>query len=260
MNLLRASDSGCLTAAEAVAAGELFGISSNATRVALARLGSAGLVDATTRGSYRLGQAGIALDKEVSTWRDAEQRVVAWSGQWIAVLTAGLPRTDRAAWRARERALSLLGLHELDTGLFIRPDNLEGGVESVRSRLSALGVGEETPVFGADRFDASREQQARALWDVAELTQRYRDGSDRLQKWLKRAPQLSGGTAAKESFLLGDRAIRQLVFDPLLPDPLINVALRRSYRNAVIEFDQAGRTIWAKFLSTARGRSLADAD
>ncbi|MCK7475466.1 MAG: hypothetical protein MZV49_22835 [Rhodopseudomonas palustris] len=98
------------TAAEAVAAGELFGISGNATRVALARLAAAGLVDAKTRGSYRLGQAGEALDNEVSAWRSAEARVVPWSGRWIAVLTTGLPRTDRAAWRARERALSLLGL------------------------------------------------------------------------------------------------------------------------------------------------------
>jgi phenylacetic acid degradation operon negative regulatory protein len=260
MNLLRAADSGCLTAAEAVAAGELFGISGNATRVALARLAAAGLVDATTRGTYRLGQAGIALDKEVSSWRDAEQRLVDWSGQWIAVLTAGLPRTDRAAWRARERALSLLGLRELDAGLFIRPDNLEGGVESVRSRLSALGVGDATPVFCADQFDAPREQQARTLWKAGELTQRYRNGSNKLQKWLKRAPLLSGAIAAKESFLLGDRAIRQLVFDPLLPDPLIDVGLRRSYRNTVIEFDQAGRRIWTNFLATARGRHPADAD
>ena len=259
MNLLRAADSGSLSAAEAVAAGELFGISGNATRVALARLAAAGLVDATTRGTYRLGQAGIALDTEVSSWRDAESRVVAWSGKWIAVLTAGLPRTDRAAWRARDRALSLLGLRELDSGLFVRPDNLQGGVDSVRARLAALGVGEETPVFGADRFDRAREQQARRLWDAGELTRRYRDGGTKLRSWLKRAPILSGGVAAKESFLLGDRAIRQLVFDPLLPDPLIDVALRRSYRNAVIEFDQAGRAIWSAFLTTARGRNPADA-
>jgi len=260
MNLLRAADSGCLTAAEAVAAGELFGISGNATRVALARLAAAGLVDATTRGTYRLGQAGIALDKEVSSWRDAEQRVVKWSGRWIAVLTAGMPRTDRAAWRARERALSLLGLRELDAGLFIRPDNLQGGVASVRLRLGALGVGDETPVFGADQFDRKREQQARKLWDVDELTRFYRDGSEQLKKWLKRSNRLSQGVAAKESFLLGDTAIRQLVFDPLLPDPLIDVALRRSYRNAVIEFDHAGRTIWSNFLTAARARTFADAD
>jgi phenylacetic acid degradation operon negative regulatory protein len=260
MNLLRAADSGCLTAAEAVAAGELFGISGNATRVALARLAAAGLVDATTRGTYRLGPAGIALDKEVSSWRDAEQRVVPWSGRWIAVLTAGLPRTDRAAWRTRERALSLLGLREFDAGLFVRPDNLAGGVESVRLRLGALGVGAETPVFSADQFDFKREQLARTLWDVDELTRFYRDGREQLQKWLKRSSRLSQGEVAKESFLLGDNAIRKLVFDPLLPEPLIDVALRRRYREAVIEFDQAGHTIWSNFLATARGRNLADAD
>lgn len=259
MNLLRAADHGCLTAAEAVTAGELFGISGNATRVALARLAAAGLVDATTRGSYRLGQAGVALDNEVSAWRSAETRVVPWRNRWVAVLTTGLPRTDRAAWRARERALSLLGLRELDGGLFVRPDNLQGGVASLRSRLASLGVGEETPVFCADQFDGALEHQARRLWDVDELTRGYSDGCERLTKWLARAGRLPDGVAAKEAFLLGDHAIRQLVFDPLLPDPLIDAAARRRYRDTVIAFDQEGRAIWATFLAAARAKTAVSA-
>ncbi|TAH66707.1 MAG: PaaX family transcriptional regulator [Rhodopseudomonas palustris] len=259
MNLLRAADKGCLTAAEAVAAGELFGISGNATRVALARLAAAGLVDAKTRGSYRLGQAGVALDNEVSAWRSAEARVVPWSGRWIAVLTTGLPRTDRAAWRARERALSLLGLRELQGALFVRPDNLDGGVASVRARLASLGVGAETPVFCADQFDDALDQQARQLWNVDELMRSYRDGCARLTQWLAGAASLPEGIAAKEAFLIGDHAIRQLVFDPLLPDPLIDAALRRRYRDTVIAFDQQGRAIWSTFLAAARARTTVSA-
>lgn len=251
MNLVRAAETGCLSAAEAVAAGELFGISGNAVRVTLARLTAAGLIEAAARGVYRIGPAGLALDQEVSAWRDAEQRLVPWNGRWIAVHIAGSARADRAAARARDRALSLLGLRALEPGLLLRPDNLCGGAGSVRARLVSLGIGPEVPVFGADQFDPERDRRARALWDVAALTRLYRDGADELQSWLRRSSRRADGAAAREAFLLGDQAIRRLVFDPLLPDPLVDGALRRRYRDAVIAFDEAGRSIWRTFLLAA---------
>jgi len=51
------------------------------------------------------------------------QRVCEWNGAWIAVHSGPLGRSDRSASRARERALALVGLRELDRGLFLRPDN-----------------------------------------------------------------------------------------------------------------------------------------
>ncbi|MCD6062051.1 MAG: PaaX domain protein C-domain [Moraxellaceae bacterium] len=246
LNLLLAADEGEVSARDAVASAALFGIRENSARVALARLAAGGLIEASGRGSYRLGPNGAGLAADVATWRTAEQRVKEWQGGWVAVHVGALGRSDRVALRARDRALALLGLRELDRGFFVRPDNLAGGVAGVRERLHKLGVEEDAVVFLASEFDAARERQARALWDGKALTKSYRQTRQKLEKWLQRAGELEPEVAARESFLLGNDAIRQLVFDPLLPEPLVDSGERRAFVAAVQDFDRAGHEIWRR--------------
>lgn len=244
LNLLLATEGEPLPAREAVASCALFGIRENSVRVALARLASEGLIEVAGRGSYRLGANGAGLAADIATWRTAEQRVADWNGGWIAVHVGSLGRSDRAALRARDRALALLGLRELDRGLFVRPDNLVGGVAAVRARLHTLGLDDDAAVFIAHDFDENREARARALWDGPALTASYRDTRQRLEAWLEQAHQLEPDVAARESFLLGNDAIRQLVFDPLLPDPLVDITERRAFADTVLRYDRAGHVIW----------------
>lgn len=244
LNLLLAAEGEALTAADAINACALFGVRENSVRVALVRLAATGMVEAAGRGSYRLGPQAEGLAGDVAHWRSSEQRVRPWKGDWIAVHLGGLRRSDRVAQRARDRALALLGLRELEPDLFIRPDNLNGGVAGVRERLSKLGLDPHTPVFIAQQFDEAREQQARKLWDGKALTKIYRDTRRKLESWLARADQLEPDVAARESYLVGHEAIRQLVFDPLLPEPLVDVNERRAFADAVLRFDRAGHAIW----------------
>lgn len=253
--LLLAADDGELSARDAVAACGLFGIRENSVRVALARLAGAGLIEAAGRGSYRLGPNGKGLAAEVATWPLAGQRVREWHGGWVAVLTGGLGRSDRVALRARDRALAIAGLRELEKGLFVRPDNLAGGVAGLRERLAKLGVEPEAPVFLASELDPAREKRARALWDGKALTRAYRQTRQQLEKWLARAGELEPDVAARESFLIGNEAIRQVVFDPLLPEPLVDGAERRAFVDTVIRFDRAGRDIWRDLFRQAAAPS-----
>lgn len=246
LNLLQAAEGDPLTARDAIASCALFGIRENSVRVALARLAGAGLIAAAGRGAYRLGPNAAGLSAEVATWRTAEARVHEWNGNWIAVHVGGLGRSDRVALRARDRALELLGLRELDRGLYVRPDNLVGGVDAVRSRLHKLGLDAGAAVFVASGFDAGREARARALWDGTALTTSYRTTRKKLEYWLARAETLAPDVAARESFLLGNAAIRQLVFDPLLPAPLVDVNERRAFVDVVQRYDAAGHRIWRK--------------
>lgn len=248
LNLLLAVDGGELSARDAVASCALFGIRENSVRVALVRLASAGLVEASGRGSYRLGPHGAGLAADVSTWRTAEQRVRAWKGGWVAVHVGNLARSDRVALRARSRALALAGLYELERGLFVRPDNLVGGVAGVRERLHNLGLQSDAAVFLVSQLDDERESRARALWDGNKLTRSYRQMRQRIEKWRQRADQLETDVAAREAFLLGNEAIRKLVFDPLLPDPLVDIAERRAFVDAVIALDRVGHVIWRRQL------------
>ncbi len=257
LNLLLGIAHRRLSAREAVASCALFGIRENNVRVALARLSASGMIEPVERGQYRLGPKAAGLAGDVSSWRDVETRVRDWDGGWIAVHVGALPRSDRASRRTRERALALLGLRELDAGLFVRPDNLSGGVDALRDRLARLGLGAEAAVFVAHSLDDERRRRAEGLWDAATLDRSYRQTRATLEGWLSRwsagAPPLPIEAAARESFVLGNDAIRQLVFDPLLPAPLVDVDARRAFVDAVRRFDGVGHSIWRRFLLGATG-------
>ncbi|RPH64103.1 MAG: hypothetical protein EHM83_08835, partial [Burkholderiales bacterium] len=117
-----------------------------------------------------------------------------------------------------------------------------------RERLQKLGLEPEAAVFVAQDFDAGRERRAASLWDGNALTRAYRDTRARLEAWLAGVDSLGLDAAARESFLLGNDAIRQLVFDPLLPAPLVDVDARRAFVDTVVRFDERGHAIWNRFL------------
>lgn len=246
LKFLLGAEGQSLSAREAVAACALFGIRENSVRVALVRLAAAGMIEAAGRGAYRLGANATELAEDVSTWRVAESRVGTWSGAWIAVYCGALGRSNRVALGQRDRALEMLGFRQLEHELFVRPDNLQGGVVAVRERLHKLGLDTAATVFLATDFEPEREARARSLWDGKALTRSYRKTREQLEKWLQRADTLEPDVAARESFLMGGAAIRQLVFDPLLPDPLVDSAERRAFAETVLRYDAAGHLIWRK--------------
>ena len=246
LNLLLATEGRGQTAREVIASCALFGIRENSARVALMRLAADALIEPTRRGAYRLGPRAAALAGDVATWRTAEERVRDWSGGWITVHVGALGRSNRVALRARNRALAMLGLRELDRGLHVRPDNLVGGVAEVRERLHKLGLDDAAAVFVATQFDPAREARACRLWDGSALTRTYRTTRRGLEKWLAGAATLEPENAAREAYLLGNEAIRLLVFDPLLPEPLVDVAERRAFTAAVLRHDEAGRACWRR--------------
>jgi len=237
-----------LPAQVAVRAGALFGLTENNVRVALVRLAAEGRIATTRRGSYRLARGGERLLREVAGWRDAERGLRRWRGGYVAVHAGALGRADRAALRRRERALLFLGFAELERDLHLRPDNLPGGVARVRSRLVALGLPRDATVFLAGGFDDALEARARRLWDGRALDAGYRRGRARIERWLARAPSLPLETAAREVFVLGGEAVRGVVYDPLLPAPLVDVAARRAFFAAARRLDRVGRDLWQEFL------------
>jgi phenylacetic acid degradation operon negative regulatory protein len=167
------------------------------------------------------------------------------------VHTGALGRTDKAALRKRTRALSLLGFAELERGFHVRPDNLRGGVDGIRDRLRALGLEEDAIVFQAGAFDSKTEARIRRLWDGKALTASYGRTRRKLERWLERSGTLELEVAARESFLLGGQAIRQIVFDPLLPPPFVDLEERRAFVVATKAMDGEGRRIWRRFFDVA---------
>lgn len=251
LDLLSAAPGGQVEVRGLVRAAQLFGITENNMRVALTRLRASGMVESTSRGCYRIGPAAEAVNRQVAAWKQAEDRVREWDGTWIAVHTGGLPRSQRRAVRRRMRALDLLGFRELSAGLNVRPDNLVGGIDTLRQRLHALGLEEEAPVFSLDGLDTEMEARAHALWDARTLSDSYRISRDELRDGQSRLSELGTEKAARESFVLGGKAIRQIVFDPLLPEPIIDRTQRRAFIEEAVRFVEQGREIWFDFLGMA---------
>lgn len=247
LELLLASGGDPLPVSHAVAAGAAFGLSENHVRVTLARLAAQDMAQATERGAWRLGPAAQSLAQDVANWRHAAQRLRPWNGQYVAAHCGALARSDRAATQQRERALHLLGFAELQRGFWLRPDNIEADIGAIRARLHALGLEREAVVCGCSSLDAATEAAVDALWDGVALNQGYRATQERLQRWLDGAARLPIAQAARECFFLGGAAIRQLVYDPLLPEPMVDGALRAAFIDSVHAFDAAGHAIWDRF-------------
>jgi phenylacetic acid degradation operon negative regulatory protein len=108
-------------------------------------------------------------------------------------------------------------------------------------------------VFVATDFDAGRDARARSLWDGVALNRGYRATRLALEQWGSQAGSLDVETAAREAYVLGNDAIRLLVFDPLLPAPLVDVGERQALAGAVREHDRIGRGLWRRLGRASAG-------
>lgn len=254
LDLLSTLRQGAMPVRALVAAGELFGITANSVRVSLARLCASERVARDSRGHYRLGHAAAAVDGHLQQWRRAHEQLGTWhvdasgSGAWVGVHSGSTGRRAAPAL-AEARALRLVGLRELEPGLFLRPDNLVGGIGAVRHALHALGLGRGRLVFGVRELDHERERLARDLWRPDGLQALYADLRQQLEASALRIVRLAAEDAMVESFLLGGRAIRAIARDPLLPDPILAHGELAALVDATRRYDTAGRACWAEFLA-----------
>lgn len=231
-----------------VDAGALFDLRENSVRVALARLLARGHVERDERGRYRIGRRAAAVDAEIRSWRRLDERVVGWRGDWIGV--HGAAAGGRGARDRSEQALRFLGFRELAPGLAVRPDNLTDGIAGVRRRLDALGLAGGAIVMRLSSLDELTDARARRLWDVEAQDRAYREQRAELDASERRLRGESAARAMTETFLLGGRAIRLLVLDPLLPEEIASVDERRALVARMIEYDAFGRSHWAAFMQS----------
>ena len=246
--------------AQLVAAAGVLGIAENNIRVTLARLVASGTIEPSARGEYRLGKAAQAMTRQVTSWRDLERQVRRWDGGWACVHVGELPRSDRGALRRRERALRLLGFRPLHRTVEVRPDNLDGGVAGLRERGVALGIEPGALVFRASDFDPATEARARALWDGERLSASYAQTIERIERWLVTVTELAPRAAAREAFLFGGDVLRKILFDPRLPEPLVDVAQRRALVEAAKRLDVVGRRLWARLFGLPQGLVVTEED
>jgi phenylacetic acid degradation operon negative regulatory protein len=241
LDLLSTLAGGTMPVGALIRAGELFELAENSVRVALARLLAAGHVERDERGRYRLGTRAAPVDRHVHGWRRLEDRLAPWNGSWVGACASV------GEGGQRERALRLLGFRELAPGLEIRPQNLRGGAGAVREELRQLGLADAL-VFELTELDAPTQVRASRLWNVDELRRTYLACRAELEASRKRLATVGEREGMVESYLVGGRVIRQLAFDPLLPEPILPAVERDALVEAMRRYDRLGRAHWAGFL------------
>ncbi len=234
--------------ADLVRRGAVMAVDGAALRVALGRLTREGIVRQVERGLYAIGPAGAALDRRARGWAQAGERVRDWTGRWTIVLADHLGRSDRRQVRRRERALTLYGFAATGVGAWVRPDNLADPLPELVAQLLALGLDARAAVVS----DAVVLEDAawRGLWPVEAIEAGYRHWIAEMAASEARLPDMADEAAARETLLLGQSVIRAINRDPMLPEALVDMALREAMVAAMRRYDAIGKACWARVAVT----------
>lgn len=196
-----------------------FGIKESALRVALTRMVGAGdLIRAG--GGYQLSDRLLARQRRQD--QAMHPQTHPWDGNWTTVLitAVGEDARTRAALRT---ALSRSRFGELREGVWLRPDNLVGGLDpEIGARARVLTARDDDPVG-----------LARQLWDLPGWAQT----GARLLESMAHADDVPG------RFTVAAAIVRHLRSDPVLPDGLLPAdwpgrRLRRCYDDFAAELDR----------------------
>jgi phenylacetic acid degradation operon negative regulatory protein len=228
--------------------GEILGVSANAMRIALSRLAKSGELESRGRGAYALSEGRLRAVAHVRTFRTGFAARVQWGGAFIGALTADLSRRNAALVRRRERALELLGMRAYRHGLYVRPDNLEGGRQVIAGHLAGLGLDTEADVVSIT-LDASQAREVDALYDIAADAARATSLETKVRKLLARFEVRVADDLAAKSFFLGDEVLRFLARDPLLPENMADPAPRHALASAMSELDTRAYALWRDILN-----------
>lgn len=231
-----------LSTAQLIQFGDVLGLESAAVRVALGRLVKNTDVATIARGVHTLGDKGIPMSAAFSRWRDLPRLMRPWCDDWICVYVAHLGRTRRALLRRRERALGLFGFAEHASGLWVRPDNLRLSSEELFEKLVALGLDDDAVVLSRSVFVGAGGSQAANLWDRRVLEADYTDARLAMGQCTAASDEMSLEELTRQTATIGAAVIEMLSFDPLLPEPLVDVTLREAVHTEMLAFDELGKS------------------
>ncbi len=232
--------------------GELFGIRANTIRVAITRLVSDDMLQLTDKGVYGLGKAARSLAQAQDRWRYLEEELIPWGGHWYALHVSHLGRRDRVQLRRRSRATGFWGFRELEQGLLVRPANLIQDTRFLKQSLCDLGMEADAVLMSGVTFETDQQPSA-MLWNVATLNREYGMLTREMLDWLEDYEALPLERAATECFMIGDRVLRAIAYDPRLPDEMVDTCAREDMVETMKVYDDVGNRIWAELINTLKG-------
>lgn len=243
LDLLSAAPSFELRLSQILKGAAVLDVKETAVRVALTRLVSEGRLHRPSRGVYAMTAVDDGVARLVRGWRNREDDVGPWDGGFLGV--AGLV-TDRQ----RTRGAQLCGLRKpwpsLD--LWVRPDNLRGGIEAFRRRVHGVIDAPRAVVFTLGGMSDHDRQSIRSGYDIDALHAEYAARTSALVAARAALSGMTNARAARRSFEVGGAAISWLLRDPMLPGAWVEVRARQGLLAELRRFDAAGRRRWDSLL------------
>lgn len=249
LDLLDADPVAMASSRRLLAAGSIFQFSNNQMRVALSRLVADGLLINPSRGHYQLSTRSEALRAEIQHWRDRDNQLVKWDGDWLAVACGNLAAEGSTQFRRQQRALSLRGMQRWRPGIWVRPNNLRGGLEQLTADLQALELDAVQGSFLIRDADSACQQELSTLWDQLSLNKAYRRRLTQLRAANERLTEPLP-TLLAETIEIGSDTVRFLLMDPLLPEGMTHNSQRRALVDAMVKYDARGRELWQQFIDS----------
>lgn len=239
LDLLRTYQDRGTSARNIMAAAGMFKFSENQVRVTLSRLVARGLVENYERGRYRLASTSDPVADFVEEWRNGEDRRRPWKpGTYVLIQ---LPHADkRSLW-----VLEATGFLRIAETVWCRPDNLSRAGTELKDFLFELGLQNDSLFVPSATLLPDEEDKLFDDYKIDTLENGYQKMSRRIAESALRLTTLPADAARIESFNLGGEAIELLVKDSLLPDQKQDPAERRNLWQAMIDYDELGRGIWA---------------
>lgn len=117
------------------------------------------MIQSVERGIYQLSPSAKDWAKVILNRKNGIKQTKEWQQHYLAVFTGTLGRIDRTALKKRERALRQFGFKELETGIYIRPDNLAYSFEKTCDELVLAGLEKEAKICIIQHVDSTTLKQ-----------------------------------------------------------------------------------------------------
>jgi len=227
---------------------DIFDVPVNNLRVALTRLVAKGMLDNTQRGVYRLSPKAMARNDFARRWKKPQCSSSDWDGSWIAChLGKGVNRSVRSK---SLNALSWFGFKPGLDLLWVRPNNLLQAATKLQVTLQEIGLETQAHLFSMNDLQPNLVKHWKTLWPIQTLNSSYVDLNQKLISSYQQLSNTAVKTSLLETCVLGSEAIHCLAIDPQLPQEIRPGNEYETLRKTMLDYDQAGRKIWLKQLSS----------
>ena len=192
-----------------------FRISESCLRTTLCRMAAKNIVQTCKQGRkalYSFTKSGelikdnIALGFEKLDWSN-------WKGNWLGVLFSIPDLKKQERYNFRKNLLNYR-FRPLYPGVWIRPFNSKEDVYSKILKKINKKLCEVVEINYLE--DISREKVVR-LWELKEINKKIKQGIKILEKSQRQIKTLSSAEALVEKMVVGNKIVKILFLDPLLP-------------------------------------------